>query len=610
MKIKFQGLLFPIVGLGLLSAACGASPDAGEEGGPDLASESVDGISQATQCGTTQDFQNVEQYAGNLGVTRDFVDDHQAPVGMLLPIGCSGTMISHNQYITAGHCNIAVGNTVRFNNQVDPSGNPRPTTDYTVDSVVENKLGGLDYSIATLRRDPTLGDAGVAFGWARIAKADPLSGDTLAIIGHPAVMPKMIEAGTKFGFSGSSITYSDIDTLGGNSGSGILSAKLDSFVGVHTNGGCTTSGGSNSGVRLSSLLANSSAVTNLSRQLSHNAYGFLWSSGLTGTFTASPNYSSNNSNTVTQLSTGRYRVDFVGAGGETGGNVQVTAYGGNNERCKVESWGSSGTTMSATVRCNTPSGALTNSLFTASYVGRFGVPGVEGGYVWADQSTATDYTPNIFYQWNSAGRGNRIHRNGTGSYSVRLTKLGALNGTVEVTAYGTGTQYCKVQNWGPAGEDQLVNVGCFTATGAAADTQFALVFSAGSPNGTSAYTYAWSSDATSSSVTPSLSYQRGFIGGDGPANGGTVITTPVTMNHSSTGSYTVHLPQMSDAGGTFGKSNVKVTGYGFDNTTCKIMGWGNNGSGVDAFVQCHDAAGNAANALFTITYSSTQFIIG
>jgi hypothetical protein len=602
MKINFQSMWFPILGLGLLSAGCGASADA--------ESESVDGIGQATQCGSTQDFQNVEQYNGNLGVTRDFVDDHQAPVGMLLPIGCSGTMISNNQFITAGHCNIAVGNTVRFNNQVDAAGNPRPTTDYTVDSVVENKLGGLDYSIATLRSNPTLGDAGVAFGWARVGKKDPASGDTLAIIGHPAVMPKMIEAGTKFGFSGSSITYSDIDTLGGNSGSGILSAKLDAFVGVHTNGGCTTTGGSNSGVRLSSLLANSTTVTNLSKQLSHNANAFLWSSGLTGSFTADATYSSTSNNTVTQLSTGRYRVDFPGVGGETGGNVQVTAYGGSNERCKVESWGSSGTTMSATVRCNTPNGALTNSLFTISYVGRAGVVGVEGGYVWANQPTTTDYTPNVFFQWNSAGRGNRIHRNGTGSYTVSLTKLGPLSGTVEVTAYGTGSQYCKVQNWGPGGEDQQVNVGCFTATGAPTDTQFALVFSAGSPNGTSAYTYAWSSDATSPSVTPSLAYQRGFIGGDGPVNGGSVITTPVTMDHSQTGFYSVHLPQMSDAGGTFGKSNVKVTGYGFDNTTCKIMGWGNNGSGVDASVQCHDTAGNAADALFTITYSSTQFIIG
>jgi V8-like Glu-specific endopeptidase len=33
---------------------------------------------------------------------------------------------------------------------------------------------------------------------------------------------------------GNAIRYNDIDTLGGNSGSGILHANSDSIVGVHT----------------------------------------------------------------------------------------------------------------------------------------------------------------------------------------------------------------------------------------------------------------------------------------------------------------------------------------------------------------------------------------
>ena len=36
-----------------------------------------------TICGTTDDSQPVEQYDGSLGVTRAFVDTHQAPVGVL-----------------------------------------------------------------------------------------------------------------------------------------------------------------------------------------------------------------------------------------------------------------------------------------------------------------------------------------------------------------------------------------------------------------------------------------------------------------------------------------------------------------------------------------------
>ena len=39
--------------------------------------------------------------------------------------------------------------------------------------------------------------------------------------------------------TGNLISYSDIDTLGGNSGSGILRASDGRLVGIHTNGGCT-----------------------------------------------------------------------------------------------------------------------------------------------------------------------------------------------------------------------------------------------------------------------------------------------------------------------------------------------------------------------------------
>ncbi len=50
-----------------------------------------------------------------------------------------------------------------------------------------------------------------------------------------------------------------IDTLGGNSGSGVLDSA-GKVVGVHTNGGCTASGGFNFGMRISSIRAFSPIV--------------------------------------------------------------------------------------------------------------------------------------------------------------------------------------------------------------------------------------------------------------------------------------------------------------------------------------------------------------
>lgn len=80
----------------------------------------------------------------------------------------------------------------------------------------------------------------------------------LAIIGHPAGVPKRIEAGPLTNISGDSLFYNDIDTLGGNSGSAIWQASTARIVGVHTNGDCTTAGdGANSGVRIERMLQES-----------------------------------------------------------------------------------------------------------------------------------------------------------------------------------------------------------------------------------------------------------------------------------------------------------------------------------------------------------------
>lgn len=246
-----------------------------------------------TICGTTDDSQEVEQYNGTLGVTVAFVNQHQSPVGQLQWNNnlaavfanpgnvsgvrwCSGTLIANDLFLTAGHCfdqnangwrlplqngttnviqsaDIATNMQVNFNYQVDPSGNLRVEQSFAVTGLIEYRLGGLDFAVVRLAGNP-----GTIFGTTPISRIDAVLNGMACIIGHPAGKPKRIEAGPVTLLQGNDIGYNDIDTLGGNSGSGILQASDGRIVGVHTNGGCdATMTGNNLGVRITSIIAQS-----------------------------------------------------------------------------------------------------------------------------------------------------------------------------------------------------------------------------------------------------------------------------------------------------------------------------------------------------------------
>jgi V8-like Glu-specific endopeptidase len=249
-----------------------------------------------TICGPTDDSQPVEQYDGTLGVTVAFVNAHQAPVGQIQwndnlasvynnpgdvsgVRWCSGTLLSNDLFLSAGHCfdqsgggwqrplqngtfnvipptEIATNMHVNFNYQVDPSGNLRTEQQFPIVELVEYRLGGLDFAIARLGGSPS-----TAFGTTQVSTTAAADGEEICIIGHPAGLPKRIEAGTVFHLHDEWIGYDDIDTLGGNSGSGILRESDGRVVGVHTNGGCTSTGnGHNHGVNITSIIAQSPSL--------------------------------------------------------------------------------------------------------------------------------------------------------------------------------------------------------------------------------------------------------------------------------------------------------------------------------------------------------------
>ena len=255
-------------------------------------------------CGAIDDSQPVEQYDGTLGVTVAFVAAHQSaacqvqwnanlassysnPGNVSGVRWGSGTMISNDLFLTCGHLfdqtgggwqrpringstniispqEIARNMHLNFNYQVDPAGNLRAEQSFPILELIEYRLGGLDMAVCRIGGNP-----GATFGRATLSPTDAAKPDMLAIIGHPAGQPKRIEAGPTTAISGNLIEYNDIDTLGGNSGSGILRAGDGRLVGIHTNGGCTSAspggGGNNFGQRIAAVIAASPTLQALLR---------------------------------------------------------------------------------------------------------------------------------------------------------------------------------------------------------------------------------------------------------------------------------------------------------------------------------------------------------
>ena len=224
----------------------------------------LDEVEQPTICGSTNDAQFVNDYNGTLGPSITFVQTHKTSKGAMESTAsatsskfCSGSLISSNLFLTAGHCvdSGTVGEFVAFNFERAAGSTALLTqTHVSITAVVEDSLGGVDYAILRLNGTP-----GSTFGVASVAAGDPTVGSAITIIGHPGGQPKQIEAGTVASFSSNFVRYGNVDTLGGSSGSGILNSS-GQIVGVHTNGGCTATGGTNSGMRISRIRAVSNVL--------------------------------------------------------------------------------------------------------------------------------------------------------------------------------------------------------------------------------------------------------------------------------------------------------------------------------------------------------------
>jgi V8-like Glu-specific endopeptidase len=197
------------------------------------------------------------------GPTDDRIHSNQPATGRLMNIGCTAWIIPNGHFVTAGHCVDGSGvNVVEF--QVPPSlpggtvQHPGPEDQYAVisSSIIGTNGGiGNDWGSFEVFPNSVTGlmpkDAQGAY-WPLNQDLGP---DSIRITGYGVDdgvdnQVQQTHVGPNAGSSGTTMRYVT-DTEGGNSGSPVIDAATGYAVGVHTHGGCSTTGtGNNNGTSL------------------------------------------------------------------------------------------------------------------------------------------------------------------------------------------------------------------------------------------------------------------------------------------------------------------------------------------------------------------------
>ena len=183
----------------------------------------------------------------------------------LLPIGCTGWLIDDCKscMLTAGHCSTTSLQTAQFNVPMSLSNgtkvNPPPEDQYAVDVSSKQNNGGQgvgdDWGYFGCFPNSNTGLLPIQRQLARyhVALPPPFNASqTIRITGYgtdsgTSNQVQQTHIGPWATLSGSTIQYVT-DTTGGNSGSPVAHGENGDAIGIHTHGGCSTSGtGQNSG---------------------------------------------------------------------------------------------------------------------------------------------------------------------------------------------------------------------------------------------------------------------------------------------------------------------------------------------------------------------------
>lgn len=192
--------------------------------------------------------------------------------------GCTVTMIGRTCAISAGHCK-SVLKIAEFNTPMsDTRGriqHPGVEDVYEIDqeSIVYKNGGiGNDYAVMKVLPNNVTGNyAGDVQGHYNVTFDKPEDGELIRITGYGldyndkernlAQQTHTGEVRSTSSRSGSSSMTHIADTMGGNSGSSILKESTSEIVAIHTHGGCSSRGGSNSSTLISEHQILKDAIT-------------------------------------------------------------------------------------------------------------------------------------------------------------------------------------------------------------------------------------------------------------------------------------------------------------------------------------------------------------
>ena len=184
-----------------------------------------------SQCGPTLDLTPINKYQGEIVGVQDRED-----AVVLINGSCTGTLIAAAAgpvVITAGHC-VGLGDRslLAFNVETEPDGDPLVTNGTVIEQATEP-----DYALIQLDKLPVVTPT--------LLTIQPT--DRLAIIQHPRGGPKAIAEGDFAGECNGLVYYTDLDTLVGSSGAGVLN-RQGHLLAIHSDGDCAETGsGANMG---------------------------------------------------------------------------------------------------------------------------------------------------------------------------------------------------------------------------------------------------------------------------------------------------------------------------------------------------------------------------
>lgn len=190
----------------------------------------------------------------------------------LMPVGCTAWLFSDHgsRMLTAAHCGPDGGDVIQFNVPLSSNGgsprNPPPQDQYPIDnSSVQDSIGGIfignDWAYFGVFDNSNTGmSPGQSYGVHHDLAQSPITGNgrPIRITGYGTTsspvppswyLVQKTHVGPLASIAGNTVRY-QTDTTGGNSGSAVLDENTQLAIGIHTNAGCGSGGGSNQGTSL------------------------------------------------------------------------------------------------------------------------------------------------------------------------------------------------------------------------------------------------------------------------------------------------------------------------------------------------------------------------